>query len=277
MSLRPGTTVRSHYRIVRTLGQGASGTVYLVRDTRDKGQTWALKAVPEEAEPEARAALQREMDLLCTLRHAGLPQVHETFVEGGVHYLVMERVDGPTLETLQEEAGGRLPEDDVRRYALQLCDVLGYLHGQTPPVLHRDLKPSNCIVSRGGVLKLVDFGIARQVNPARARDTHAWGTPGFCAPEQYTAHSSPASDLYALGATVFVLLTGADPTGYNFKFPDVRVLNTALSAGWTPLLGRALSYHVADRFPDAAAMQAGLRDLQLNAPGLLERVRRWLR
>jgi serine/threonine protein kinase len=248
--------LNSRYRIVRLLGEGASGKVYLARDTLDRGRVWALKGVPAEEGPEAQALLVRELQVLQGLRHPALPQVQDAFVEAGTTWLVMERVQGPTLENIQTEAGGRLPEGEVLQYGVQLCEVLAYLHERQ--VLHRDLKPGNCMIGRNGRLRLVDFGIARHMNPSRPRDTHIYGTPGFCPPEQYRGQTSPASDVYALAATLYVLLTGADPETFKFQFPDVRTLQPSISALTAELLAQATRPQPGER-PSLPDMHLGLQ------------------
>lgn len=222
-----GRILAGRYRVERLLGAGASGMVWFVRDTREKGKVWALKELDVsnlsfDDQQEAWAMFCREADMLMQLEHPYLPKVVARFQEQGRHYLVMERVEGPTLQSVLKEAKVPLPERDVIQWGLQLCEVLHYLHSLHPPIVYRDLKPANVMVSVRGPLKLVDFGIARVLNPSQAGDTTAYGTPGYAPMEQYVGKTSPRSDLYALGATMYQLLTLQDPEQFRFNFPPLR-------------------------------------------------------
>lgn len=258
MTLTSGTIVGGRYKIMRLIGEGASGAVYLARDTRDRGRTWAIKELWAEAEPEAEDIFRNEIRMLRQLRHPAIPTLEDAFDIGEHRYLVMERIEGPTLERVREEAGRPLLESEVVGWGIQLCDVLDYLHTRNPPVLYRDLKPSNCMLTRGNIVKIVDLGIARRFNPQRARDTHIFGTPGFCAPEQYHGHTYAASDLYALGATLYVLLSECQPETFRFVFPPIRRLNSAISAVTEEILVCALHTDPGQRFSDAVGMKKAL-------------------
>lgn len=222
-----GRVLAGRYRIERLLGAGASGTVWFVRDTREKGKVWALKeldvsCLSYQDQQEAWTMFCREADMLMQLDHPFLPKVVARFQEQGRHFLVMERVEGPTLQSVLKEARAPLPESDVIQWGLQLSEVLHYLHSLHPPIVYRDLKPANVMVSVRGPLKLVDFGIARVLNPTQAGDTTAYGTPGYAPMEQYLGKTSPRSDLYALGATLYQLLTLQEPEQFRFTFPPLR-------------------------------------------------------
>jgi hypothetical protein len=200
------------------------------------------------------AAFDQEANLLRTLHHAAIPRVVDSFTEAGRCYLVMDRVEGEDLEErFDRVASGKFPETLVRRWAAELLEVLTYLHGRTPPIVFRDLKPANIMVDAQGGLHLVDFGIAKIFAPAQ-KGTQI-GTPGYAAPEQYGGHASPRSDLFALGATIYHLLTGDDPA----QFAQPYTWNWALvPPAWVGWLKTALAYHEADRFTDAAVMKAAL-------------------
>jgi serine/threonine-protein kinase len=222
-----GRILAGRYRIERMLGSGASGIVWFVRDTREKGKVWALKeldvsALSLQEQQEAWVMFSREADMLMQLDHPYLPKVVARFQEHGRHFLVMERVEGPTLQSVLKDARVPPPESDVLAWGLQLCEVLQYLHTLDPPIVYRDLKPANVMVSVRGPLKLVDFGIARVLRPSQAGDTTAYGTPGYAPIEQYLGKTTPRSDLYALGATLYQLLTLQDPEQFRFDFPPLR-------------------------------------------------------
>ncbi len=226
-SIGVGRVLAGRYRIERMLGSGASGIVWFVRDTREKGKVWALKeldvsSLSLQEQQEAWVMFSREADMLMQLEHPYLPKVVARFQEQGRHFLVMERVEGPTLQSVLKDARVPPPESDVLAWGLQLCEVLQYLHTLDPPIVYRDLKPANVMVSVRGPLKLVDFGIARVLRPSQAGDTTAYGTPGYAPIEQYLGKTTPRSDLYALGATLYQLLTLQDPEQFRFDFPPLR-------------------------------------------------------
>ena len=232
MTLRAGgDTIHSRYRIQRCIGQGAMGAVYLVDDLELPGAQWALKeldigiVLAKEREM-ARELFLRESEILARLRHPGLPRVIDYFdEEGGSRCLVMTFVEGQPLDEVLSSIRRPLLPQEAFPIALQLCDILDYLHRSDPVVVFRDLKPSNIMLTPQGKICLIDFGIARNFDPEKKKDTQELGTPGFCAPEQYGhSQSAPRSDIYALGTTLFFLLSTEDPQSYNFKFPEISSL-----------------------------------------------------
>ena len=186
----PGTLLHGRYRVVKQLGSGGFGAVYQAQDTNLHDRTVAIKQIRlrgltvEEAR-EATASFRGEVQLLASLKHPGLPTIFEEFEGGGSHYLVMEFIEGETLEEYVARTGGKLALSTVLPMALQLCDILAYLHTRHPPVIFRDLKPANVMRTDEGQLYLIDFGIARHFKPGQLKDTIAFGSPGYAAPEQY--------------------------------------------------------------------------------------------
>lgn len=270
-TMAPGSRLAERYTILRPLGKGGMGAVYLVEDARIAGRQWAMKEMSEQgispAETQsALTAFQREAQLLAQLDHANLPKVIDFFSEGNRHFLVMEFVPGKTLEKRLEEAGGPLPEREVYAYAEQLCDVLNYLHCQRPPIIFRDLKPANIMIKPDGRIKLIDFGIARHFKPGQSKDTQAMGTPGYAAPEQYGKGQSDArTDVYALGATLHHAITGRDPGQDPFNFPSVRSLNRTASPQLEAAIMQAVQIDRNQRWSSIAALRAGL-DTNVLAP-----------
>lgn len=265
-----GRVVAGRYRLERLLGEGASGRVYLARDTRQRGAVWAVKEIDYSALPidefeEARAQFQHEAELLRALRHPSLPVVADHLREGDCDYLVMERVEGPTLEGLLRSRAEPLPQARVVELGIALAETLHYLHHRRPPVVYRDLKPANVMLALGGGVKLIDFGIARSAHPARAGDTTAYGTPGFAPPEQYQGRTVPASDIYALGVTLHRAATLYEPPEFTFSHPLASSLNPALSPGLDSVLVAMLGREPEQRPASSLAlsMLMALRD----APG----------
>ena len=212
MPLSPGQVLNNRYRIVRLLGQGGFGAVYRAWDSNLE----TARALKEnlDTSPEAQRQFKREAQILDKLSHPNLPKVIDHFVISGQgQYLVMEFIEGEDLGTLLEKACGPLPEAQALPWIGQVCDALDYLHSQTPPIIHRDIKPANIKITPQGKAMLVDFGIAKvyELNMSTTAGARAV-TPGYSPQEQYGLGATDArTDIYALGATLYHLLTGKQP------------------------------------------------------------------
>lgn len=235
MSLTTGQILQGRYHIISHLGKGGMGTVYQAQDMRLNRRLVAVKEFdPAQLPPNDRQialqAFQQEAEILAGLNHPGLTAVYDYFLENNRSYLVMEFVNGETLQQAWERLGRRFAEAQVVTWTRELCDVLSYLHSQQPPVIFRDLKPGNIMVQPNGHLKLIDFGIARHFTPGKTSDTTKFGTPGYAAPEQYGHGQTDArSDIYALGVVTYQLLTGHDPTQTPFHLPPISQLAPQVS------------------------------------------------
>jgi len=215
--LRSGTLLRGRYKIAKVLGGGAMGWVYLAHD--DKSVRRAVKEMKlgvymSQAElADALRLFRSEAEFLAKLRHPGLPLLVDFFDLNGKPYMVMEFIAGDTLEDVLVKKPGFLTENRVMAWSEQLCEILAYLHEQKPnPIIHRDLKPSNIKLTASGAVRLLDFGIARSYKPGKIKDTIQIGTSGYCPIEQYgAAQTDGRSDIYALGATLYELLTKQTP------------------------------------------------------------------
>ena len=268
--LTSGTVLQNRYEIERLLGGGGMGMVYLAHDQRLANRACAVKEmvdhfIDQQQRIEANDYFAREADTLAQLKHAAIPAITDRFDDQNRHYLVMEYVEGRNLEEEIAARGGPLPEGLIIDIARQLCDVLAYLHGSTPPVVYRDMKPSNVMLTPKGRVVLVDFGIARLFKSAR-KGTMI-GTLGFAPPEQYQGVVDPRSDIYSLGATLHYVLTGRDPEKFPpFSFPPIRDLRPEVSTNLAGAIDRALAYQ-ADARP--ASIQ-DFRDMLLYGKGLGE-------
>ncbi|WP_438445791.1 serine/threonine protein kinase [Gorillibacterium sp. sgz5001074] len=207
--LRPGDLLEGRYRIVRMLGQGGMGAVFLAEDSRLPGKMWAVKEIAMPAGE--RDAFAAEARFLAECSHPGLASVVDFLPSepGQAGFLVMEYIQGESLEDLLRR-GVDFGWETVVRIALKLCGVLAYLHeGRPRPIIHRDLKPSNIMLDAQGRLKLIDFGTARHYKAASEKDTVCLGTLGFAAPEQLLGRQTDArTDLYSMGAVMYTLLNG---------------------------------------------------------------------
>ena len=264
--LSPGAMLGTRYLVVSLLGRGGMGAVYKATDTRIPGRVCAIKEMsvlnllPVDR-PTAVRNFEREATLLAKLDHPNLPQVSDFFQDGasGRHCLVMEFIDGQTLEELLVQQGTPFSEDQVREWAGQLCDVLQYLHSQSPPIIFRDLKPNNIMLDERGQIKLIDFGIVRFFRPGQGADTQSFGTPGFSPPEQYgKGQTDGRSDIYSLGVTLLRLLTGHDPGADPFNLPSACQIVPAVSADLDRIIQRAVRHDPDSRCQNAQEFRAAL-------------------
>lgn len=260
--------LQNRYVIVHRLAQGGQSAVYLVMDTYDGGKQRAIKEMSESnlnatEREHALNDFNREANMLRALSHPALAKVYDTFVEGQRQFLVMEYVRGHNLEDELIQVGRPLEWDPVVGWGIALCDVLHYLHSQNPPIIYRDLKPANVMLTPEGAIKLIDFGIARWLHPMRAHDTSQLGTDGYAPLEQYSAHSEMRSDLYALGASLYHLLTGRVPETAPARIAGqsltpIRAINTQVPESVEQVIHRALNLQARDRFSNAPQMREAL-------------------
>lgn len=267
MPIVAGTVLQGRYRITSTLGMGGMSTVYKALDLRFANVERAC-AVKEMFDPGGDEALrrqrtanfEREAGLLAVLANPLIPKVFDYFSEGGNHYLVQEFIPGHNLETLLEQTPEGFLESQMIDWGVAICDVLSYLHGQSPnPIIFRDLKPSNIMAKEDRSLMLIDFGIARTFQHLE-RGTMI-GTEGYAPPEQYRGVADARTDIYALGATLHHLATRVDPrfeTPFTFNQRPPRSVNSSLSAAFDAVILRATAYAPSDRFPTAAEFKAEL-------------------
>jgi serine/threonine protein kinase len=255
--------IADRYDILKTLGQGAFGRTLLGRDTVS-GHAVAIKVLDGRgADWKAYELFEREAAVLRGLRHQGIPQVYEAVkaeYEGTqASILVMEYVEGTSLA---ERIASKRPLEnaEVIHILLELLGILEYLHGRVPPILHRDIKPANIILRSSGFPALVDFGSVRHVHlgPDESGSTVA-GTYGYMPYEQYMGQASPASDLYALGATMLHLLTGRPPREFMNDEGRIQV-PTSLPGDprLQPIIARLLRPSPPERFTGAHEVRAAL-------------------
>lgn len=247
--------VNGRYQVELSQTSGMS-TIYVGTDTRTN-RAVVLKAVPT-SDFELSSALVREREMLVRLDHPGIVRCLELFAESDRTFLALEHVPGHDLEAFLRLGDERRDERRVREWGIQLAEIVCYLHAQHPPIVFRDLKPSNIILRPDGRLVLVDFGAAR-VRTDAPKDTIQLGTPGYAAPEQYRAATDERTDIYALGVTLFELLSRRDPTAFGFVFPPLDEIGVNVSPAFAAVLQRALSPSLHDRFPSMQAMLAALK------------------
>jgi serine/threonine-protein kinase len=282
--LEPGTVLRDRYKIAACVGQGGMGAVYRASDLRLDGRVCAVKEIyhdpslPVETHEQTQRQFYREASTLARLDHPNLPKVSDYFTEAGREYLVMDFVAGRDLRQVVEHRARRgemLSERDVLSWVRQLCDALSYFHSQDPPVLHRDIKPANIKLTPGGLIKLVDFGLVKLMVTDDARTItvlQGRGTVAYTPLEQYggdTGHTDVRSDIYALGATIYNLLTGQPPADAKQRFlrPEQltapRDLNPRISPSTERAILKAIAMHPDERPPTVEAFRSLLFDASL--------------
>ena len=292
MLLTPGQVLGERYRVIGLLGQGGMAAVYCGHD-RTLDRLVAVKQLrpdplaSEKSIQQARQQFLREAQILATLDHPNLPRVTDYFEHDGVEYLVMDYVEGQTLSDAVERNGRGLDEDQVLDLADQLLSALDYIHRHG--IIHRDVKPSNIRLTPDDRIFLVDFGLVKLFDPTNLKTAtimHGLGTPEYAPPEQYDAHlghTDPRSDVYALGATMYHLLTGYAPATATQRIADPGSFKSprAFGARITPELEhvilRAMELQRAHRFGSAAEMRAALklsRRHKPSEPGLTQRLPR---
>ena len=249
----------NQYRILRVIGRGGMGTVYLAEDTEDRSR-WAVKE--EWITEENRALLTSEAELMERLSHPAFPRLRYKTQRDGFLYLVMEYINGRTLEDCIKERG-RIGEAVVRDWFIQICSALLYLHGLEPPVVYRDLKPSNIMLEPTGQIRIIDFGIAQEYRRGGSQVDVAALTRGYAAPEQYDSryYLDMRTDIYALAVTIHYLLTGKDPNKPPYHFSSVRKLRRDASYGMDYIVKKCLQPNPDKRYRDASRLLADLENL----------------
>lgn len=223
-----GSLVDHKYKILDILGRGGTSCVYLAENIHIKKQ-WAIKEVYKHTSMgslENGNKLIAETKILTKLSHPGLPNIVDVMETETAYLVVMEYIEGISLEKELEDHGPQ-SEENVVKWGKQLCDVLQYLHSQNPPIIYRDMKPSNIMLKPNGDVVLIDFGIAREYNAEHVRDTTYLGTHGYAAPEQYdgNAQSDARTDIYGLGMTLYRLLSGQDPCVPPYGIQPIKEFN----------------------------------------------------
>ena len=203
--LNPGQILDVKYEVIKVLGQGGMGTVYLCKNSR-LGNFWAVKEV--NSKWKNQIDFLAEPNMLKNLNHIGIVRIIDIFYEDDNLYIVEDYIEGKTLKE-HVNAKGPLSSELVEDISRQLCSILDYLHSFNPPIVYRDLKPSNIMIKHNNKVVLIDFGIARTYKESQEGDTTILGSKGYIAPEQLVnIQSNTQTDIYSLGATMFFMLTG---------------------------------------------------------------------
>lgn len=269
-SLKANVVLNNRYKIMGVLGGGGMGTVYQARDMNftDVRKLVAIKEMQTATTDQTlRTSMlktfRREANLLATLNHPAIPKIFDFFDINDRAYLIMEYINGSDLELLMSKTK-ELPIDKIIEWAIDLCDVLDYLHSQKPdPIVFRDMKPSNVMIDSLGKVRLIDFGIAKTFTSG-IKHTMI-GTEGYSAPEQYKGDVTPQSDIYSLGATLHHLLTRKDPRlepPFSFNERPIPTLNPKAPPGLVAIVEKALAFSPLERYKSCLEMKADLEKLR---------------
>jgi len=265
-----GDVVNGRYMITRAVSSGGMGSVYKATDL-EADRVVALKVmlttVPSGQGGDVLQKFQDETRILQKLTHAGIPRVWDASLADGIYSIAMDFIEGKTLDAVlaecKQSTGRPLPPKRVVEFARQVCDILEYLHEQpNGPILHRDIKPSNIVLREGlNQVVLVDFGLARTINPQSFGTKTQAGTFGFSALEQIRGRPDTRSDIYALGVTMHYLVSGVEPVPFEIQ-PLAEALPSATPA-LAKVIDKAAAERPADRFLSARDMNQALKKLSL--------------
>jgi len=254
--------VEGRYQVTAKIGQGGMGEVWLALDKR-LHRTVVLKTIKKTGTAYseiAKKTFAMEWSVLKKLRHPGLPIIFDIIDRDDMFILVMDYFQGKTLSQLLQEQGAQ-PQKLVIEWGIQLCDILEYLHSNTPPIIYRDMKPSNIIQQPNGRLALVDFGSAYEYG---SYEGVLLGTKIYVAPEQYVAGSQidARTDIYALGVTLYHLVTGEVPYISFIEHKTIRQCNPELSADLEQIIERCTQREPSQRFQSAQELKYALTTFQ---------------
>ncbi len=267
LQLESGITLVNRYVIQDVIGVGGMGSVYRARDLHFPTvvKLVAVKEMINRApDPVVRKTVvqnfEREANILATLNHSSIPRIYDYFSVDNRSYLVLEFINGKDMEAVISDTQGFLSEEQVLGWAIELCDVLNFLHNHKPDaIIFRDMKPSNVMINQQGHIILVDFGIAKPFQ-AGQKGTMI-GTEGYSPPEQYRGEATPLADIYALGATLHHALSRRDPRlepPFSFGERPLRKINPDVTIELETIINTALQYNAEDRFQSAEAMKEAL-------------------
>ena len=259
--LEIGSLVDGKYKILSEIGHGGMSVVYMAINEK-ANKTWAIKEVRKDGVLDFEAVKQGllvETDMLKKLKHPNLPSIVDVIENDTTFLIVMDYVEGNSLSRALTEYGAQ-PQEYVIEWARQLCDVIGYLHSREPAIIYRDMKPANIMLKPDGNLTLIDFGTAREFKEKNLADTTCLGTIGYAAPEQFggMGQTDARTDIYRLGATLYYLVTGCNPSEPPYEIKPIRDINPGLSSGLERIILKCTQRNPDDRYQSAAELMYAL-------------------
>lgn len=253
MATQIGTVIDGKYEILKQIGKGGMSTVYLAMDKRLNKQ-WAVKEISRKGFGKNNEEIINEVpadaEMMKALDHPAIPTIVDIIdhKDNEFIYVVMDYVEGESLDKVLAEYGAQA-QDLVIDWAKQICEALGYLHSQKPPIIYRDMKPANVMLKPEGNIKIIDFGIAREYKEGNLADTTVLGTKGYASPEHYGGRQTDErSDIYTLGMTMHHLLTGVDPRPADYMYAPIKQWNPELSGGLERIIDKCVSPDPKDRY-----------------------------
>ena len=263
--LEIGSMVDGKYRILRVVGKGGMSVVYQAVNEK-ANKIWAIKEVRKDGVQNYEVVKQNlivETELLKRFNHPNLPSIIDVIDGDGSFLIVMDYIEGNSLSNALEVSGAQ-NQEDVIEWSKQLCDVLGYLHSRKPPIIYRDMKPANVMLKPDGNVSLIDFGTAREFKSSSVEDTTCLGTQGYAAPEQYGGHgqTDARTDIYCLGATMYHLVTGHNPSTPPYEMYPIRQWNPMLSSGLEEIILKCTQRNPEDRYQSCAELLYALDHYQ---------------
>lgn len=270
-----GSVIDGKYEVLREIGRGGMSVVYLAMDTHLNKQ-WAVKEIRKKGSGKNDEvivnSLLAEANMMKKLDHPALPRIVDIIDNGETIYVIMDYIEGESLDKVLNEYGAQ-PEELVVSWAIQLCDALSYLHSQKPPIIYRDMKPANIMLKPEGNIKIIDFGIAREYKEQKLSDTTVLGTKGYAPPEQYSGQTDARSDIFALGMTMHNLLTGIDPrTGEAYA--PVRMWNPELTEGIEIIIDKCVEPAAENRYQNCTDLLYDLEHPDLITRGYKKKQKR---
>lgn len=278
--LEIGSLVDGKYKILSEIGHGGMSVVYMAINEK-ANKTWAVKEVRKDGRMDfntVRQGLMAEIDTLKRLKHPNLPSIVDVIEDNDSFIIVMDYIEGRSLDKIIEESGAQ-PESYVVEWAKQLCDVFGYLHSRTPPIIYRDMKPANVMLKPDGDIMVIDFGTAKNYE-IDLGETTGIGTIGYAAPEQYIGsglgRTDARTDIYCLGITMYHLLTNVDPCQNLISDKSIRAVNPALSRGLDAIVQKCTQQQPADRYQSCAELMYDLENYEQLEPLYMKKQKRKL-
>ena len=265
-----GSLVEGKYKILSKIGEGGMSVVYMAINEK-VNKTWAIKEVRKNGTMDLNAVTQgltAEIDTLKKLSHPNMPSIIDVIDEDDNYIIIMDYIEGQSLNKILESEGAQ-SEEDVVKWAIQICDVLSYLHSQNPAIIYRDMKPHNIMLKPDGNIKIIDFGTAKTYDVDYGQTT-GLGTAGYAAPEQYIdrkmGRTDARTDIYGLGITMYHLLTNVDPTKNIIKVKSIREVNPSLSHGLDLIVQKCTQELPSERYQSCAELMYDLENYGILEP-----------
>ncbi|MCE1245886.1 MAG: serine/threonine protein kinase [Firmicutes bacterium] len=262
---KPGDLLNNRYVIISRVGGGGQSVVFLAEDKENNNnkviiKTLVFQSFSRKHREEELRLFSREAEILEKIKHPLLPELYDFFEENGTHSIAEQYIEGKSLEKCLHSTESPFDSKQVLEFLRDMLSLLEVFHNQTPPVIIRDIKPGNIIIDPENKPHIVDFSISREHKPGKG-DTIRMGSPGYAPPEQYKGMTDPRSDIYALGATAYQMITRFDPAQKPFSLPDIKDLNPDASNGLAEIIRKAIAMDPENRYQTVVEMKNDVEKL----------------